>query len=188
MQCDRARPLLEDFVDGDIGREDAARLSDHLASCGGCQERLDRIRAAEAIFRGSAPPSPDPTLAQRIARSVEDGRAHADSGGAGVAAGLGLLAAAAALWIVLGPPDWKEGLSTAWLDGIRSLGSVPRELLSSGTIDLAASSGRQIASRIGGIGIVTRGGVLLLSLLVAAQILGNLLLLVPRRPRREEAR
>lgn len=42
---------LSAFMDGELGREDAARVEAHLGSCGECASYLSRIKSASSRFK-----------------------------------------------------------------------------------------------------------------------------------------
>ena len=48
MTCQEVLDLLEDFLDQDLGRDDAAAVSAHVATCSGCSGELalaERVRS-----------------------------------------------------------------------------------------------------------------------------------------------
>ena len=67
MSCERALPLLYDLIDGDIERDEAVWLAEHVAACGGCAGLLKELRAAESVYSRRIPVEPPPALAARIA-------------------------------------------------------------------------------------------------------------------------
>ena len=74
MSCERARPLLYDLIDREIGRDDAVWLAEHLASCPACAASLVQLRAAEELYVRQMPAEPPPDLAARVADAVWSGR------------------------------------------------------------------------------------------------------------------
>ncbi len=44
MECEKIRPLLEDFADGELVSPDKEALEEHLRTCSACQEELSAIR------------------------------------------------------------------------------------------------------------------------------------------------
>ena len=50
MDCDRATPLVHDFVDGILADAERSPLEEHLASCGDCADLADSLRSMAAAF------------------------------------------------------------------------------------------------------------------------------------------
>ncbi|HEY6361906.1 MAG TPA: anti-sigma factor, partial [Vicinamibacterales bacterium] len=64
LGCERARELLEGFVDGELAMADQVALESHLRWCRPCANRVDDMRLIGASMRlGSHPPAPDDTRA-----------------------------------------------------------------------------------------------------------------------------
>jgi len=57
--CSEFEALLEDSVSGEIGGQDAVRLSQHLKGCAGCREALEFVALTPRLLR-LAEPSADP--------------------------------------------------------------------------------------------------------------------------------
>src|ERR1700690_2140060 len=59
--CTEYEALLEDSVSGEIGGEEAARLTQHLRTCAGCRAALEGVAPSSRILRigePSAEPGP----------------------------------------------------------------------------------------------------------------------------------
>jgi anti-sigma factor (TIGR02949 family) len=54
MDCDRIRTLLDAYLDGELGRDDAKIVDRHLQHCRACRGRLDANRALSAGVRSHA--------------------------------------------------------------------------------------------------------------------------------------
>src|SRR5918993_2236150 len=50
MKCVACLPLLEEFFDGEVDDKTNGRMRDHLASCAGCAEAFDALRAEQEMF------------------------------------------------------------------------------------------------------------------------------------------
>src|SRR5918999_548615 len=50
MKCVDCLPLLEEFFDGEVDDKTNGRMRDHLASCAGCAEAFDALRAEQEMF------------------------------------------------------------------------------------------------------------------------------------------
>jgi hypothetical protein len=57
--CPEYEALLEDHLMGDLGGNDAKKLSNHLKTCAGCKAALDAATASARLLR-LAEPTPDP--------------------------------------------------------------------------------------------------------------------------------
>jgi anti-sigma factor RsiW len=126
IRCDDALPLLYDLVDGDIDRDGAVALADHLARCPACAAALAEIEGREALYRerlGAVAPA---RTSEEVANAVWNEGAvpvglAADRAPFAFALGT---AAAAALAAVGTSEVWGPHLES-WLDAARSsLGGV----------------------------------------------------------------
>lgn len=71
LECRRVRPLLQSYLDGQISREEAVRVSAHLDACRRCglaAETFREIKAGLARFAEE----PDRQTVQRLERFVEE--------------------------------------------------------------------------------------------------------------------
>jgi predicted anti-sigma-YlaC factor YlaD len=48
--CKQYEALLEDHLNGELGREDAKNISEHLAICGHCRRALEVAQSSTALF------------------------------------------------------------------------------------------------------------------------------------------
>jgi anti-sigma factor RsiW len=67
MQCDRARPLLPQLIDGALGPMRRLFVTRHLAHCAGCSAQLEELQSMQAAIRSNLPyHRAPPGLAARI--------------------------------------------------------------------------------------------------------------------------
>jgi anti-sigma factor RsiW len=57
--CTDYEALLEDSISGELGGEDAARLTQHMRSCAGCRAALEAVAPSSRLLR-MGEPSADP--------------------------------------------------------------------------------------------------------------------------------
>lgn len=184
MSCERALPFLYDLVDGDIEREDAIWLAEHVASCGGCAGLLTQLRAAETAYAKAIPVAPPAGLAARIADAVWEAAPARAPGGSWEPAAVFLLLAALIAAALLAADLGGSGATVA-----RGIGALPR-LRPNAVFDFGraiAAAVREITSRLPG----SAAGVEWMPLAAAAvalQIAGSAWLLGRRRAVKPEAR
>jgi anti-sigma factor (TIGR02949 family) len=53
FDCSRARLQLYEYLDGEMGQDDCARIREHLASCGQCLQEYDLDQMLKAVVRRS---------------------------------------------------------------------------------------------------------------------------------------
>ena len=53
MTCQELVELVTDYLEGALGREDAARFEEHVAACPGCEVYLEQVRSTIAVTRAS---------------------------------------------------------------------------------------------------------------------------------------
>ena len=51
MDCEKAIPLMHDFVDGDLDKDHAAQLHEHIAVCNQCRIHLHQLEKTDAFIR-----------------------------------------------------------------------------------------------------------------------------------------
>ena len=177
MSCDRALPLLYDLVDGDIERDDAVWLAEHVAACAGCAGLLRELRAAEAVYARQIAVDPPPALAARIAQA-----AWSDAAPKARVRSWEPVAAALLLVGLLGVSLLSGDFGVAAGPLTRVVGSLPR-FSQDAVLDLfagVAAAARGIASRLP----VLPAGVAAVPLVAAAvalQVIGSAWLLRRRR-------
>ena len=67
MQCDRARHLVPQLLDGEAGPLRRWFVTRHLAQCAACSAQLEELQAMQAALRTNLPyHRASPTLAARI--------------------------------------------------------------------------------------------------------------------------
>ncbi|MGH9746383.1 MAG: zf-HC2 domain-containing protein [Candidatus Acidiferrales bacterium] len=80
--CSEYEALLEDSVSGEIGGEDAARLTQHLRDCAGCRAALEAVAPSSRLLRMGEPVAdPGPAFARIVmARIRADKDVRAERG------------------------------------------------------------------------------------------------------------
>jgi hypothetical protein len=144
IRCEEALPLLYDLVDGDIDRDGAVALADHLARCRSCVAALSEIQGRETLYRerlGAVEPARTP---EEVAEAVwSEGavpvRLAADRAPFAFAAGT---AAAAGLALAGTSDVWGPRLF-AWVDAAGSAMSAGSALSA-----VAAARPAETAARI----------------------------------------
>jgi anti-sigma factor RsiW len=56
MTCQELVELVTDYLEGELGPEDAARFEAHVAACPGCAVYLDQVRTTIAVTRAAGDP------------------------------------------------------------------------------------------------------------------------------------
>jgi anti-sigma factor RsiW len=71
MQCDRARPLLPQLIDGALGLLRRLFVTRHLAHCAACSAQLEELQSMQATIRSNIPyHRAPPGLAARIGATL----------------------------------------------------------------------------------------------------------------------
>ena len=73
--CPEVRSASSDFLDGDMGRRERARIAFHLERCDLCRAFVNTLRATVDLLRSAPVPEPPEGLRQRIRDSLRDSRA-----------------------------------------------------------------------------------------------------------------
>jgi anti-sigma factor RsiW len=89
---------LSAYVDGELSREDAAAIGEHLVHCAACREELSRLEVVSETLESLEGAEADPYFARRLKRLAAEGRRRNWPGRVLVPAA----AAAAALSLVAG--------------------------------------------------------------------------------------
>lgn len=66
--CERARPLMPAYLDGELGGESAHDLRQHLMDCQACRTAAQGERALKRWFQAAAPVAVPAGFAARVAR------------------------------------------------------------------------------------------------------------------------
>lgn len=66
-ECHRVREVLQSFVDGELGDDDAAMVADHLAHCDRCGIEAELYEQVKESLRHLHQP-PDPAAIDRLRR------------------------------------------------------------------------------------------------------------------------
>ncbi|HEY6989688.1 MAG TPA: zf-HC2 domain-containing protein [Bryobacteraceae bacterium] len=74
MNCAEFESTLADYVDGTLDAGGRARLEAHMASCSGCREMFEDVRAATAFLARVPEVEPPDALITRIAYQAPTGR------------------------------------------------------------------------------------------------------------------
>ena len=53
--CPQYEPLLEEYIEGQIGERDRSIILSHLIDCGNCREALDAASGSQNLFRAAEP-------------------------------------------------------------------------------------------------------------------------------------
>lgn len=116
--CERIGPLLDAYHDGELGRLRRWRVRRHLTGCEPCRDELAALGGIGAWVRDSLDDAPDPDLwgelrwrlparpgpaVRERGEAMRTGPARAVFGMP--ALGAGVVAAALALLVLVGPPD-----------------------------------------------------------------------------------
>jgi anti-sigma factor RsiW len=65
IDCKSYRPLLEDFVDGEVEPGQLGNLQEHLRDCPECFARVEFMRRLQGVVRQAVPPETTPELLRR---------------------------------------------------------------------------------------------------------------------------
>ncbi len=65
IDCKSYRPLLEDFVDGEVEPGQLGGLQEHLRDCPECFARVEFMRRLQGVVRQAVPPETTPELLRR---------------------------------------------------------------------------------------------------------------------------
>ena len=68
--CPEVRAASSDFIDGDMGRRERARIAAHLENCAPCRAFVNTLRATVALLHSAPMPEPPEGLKQRIRDSL----------------------------------------------------------------------------------------------------------------------
>jgi anti-sigma factor RsiW len=78
LTCARVRVLLEAYVDGDLGRDDAlnaAAVREHLSGCADCRRQHAQATSLPFRLKALSSPAPRESLLSNVMRSVSPERA-----------------------------------------------------------------------------------------------------------------
>lgn len=114
--CERIGPLLDAYHDGELGRLRRWTLQRHLDGCAGCRRELEELAGVGAWVRDSMDAAPAPDVWSEIrwrlpasgSSAAPPARRHRRPGRAGFGfpvLGAGVVAAAIALLVLVGPPE-----------------------------------------------------------------------------------
>lgn len=74
MNCKEALPLIHEYVDGDLAREESVGLRDHLRQCTACASRLHAYEKTEALVRVLERPQTPSDLSASIMAALPPNR------------------------------------------------------------------------------------------------------------------
>lgn len=73
MKCEECTPLIEEYVDGELGAREAERLTAHLALCTQCAQEMDALRSEQEIYaRYQREVEVTPALWQAVRAQIEE--------------------------------------------------------------------------------------------------------------------
>jgi hypothetical protein len=73
MKCEECTPLIEEYVDGELGAREAERLTAHLALCAQCAQEADALRSEQEIYaRYQREVEVTPALWQAVRAQIEE--------------------------------------------------------------------------------------------------------------------
>ena len=55
MNCEEGRPLLEEYFDGELAGEAAARVAAHLSGCASCAALYESLGREQEFYTGAEP-------------------------------------------------------------------------------------------------------------------------------------
>ena len=70
LDCQQTREASSDYLDGDIGGRERARIARHLKGCAPCAAFMNTLRATIELLRASQVPNPPDGFKQRIRDSL----------------------------------------------------------------------------------------------------------------------
>jgi anti-sigma factor RsiW len=71
--CPAFEPLLEDYVEGQLGGVEANTLADHLKACAGCRAGLDdAVRGTRFLRTAESTPDPGPGFARLVMARIRE--------------------------------------------------------------------------------------------------------------------
>ena len=73
--CPEVRAGASDFLDGDMGRRESARIAAHLEKCGLCRAFVNTLRATVNLLRSTPTSEPPEGFKQRIRDRLKDSSA-----------------------------------------------------------------------------------------------------------------
>ena len=72
LDCGDVRAASSDFIDGDVGGRERARIAFHLERCGPCRSFINTLRATVNLLRSTPASEPPEGFKQRIRDSLGD--------------------------------------------------------------------------------------------------------------------
>ncbi len=73
MKCEECTPLIEEYLDGELGAREAERLTAHLALCAQCAQEADALRSEQEIYaRYQREVEVTPALWQAVRARIEE--------------------------------------------------------------------------------------------------------------------
>jgi anti-sigma factor (TIGR02949 family) len=70
MECDEVLREVEHYIHGELDRERAAQLADHLSACGPCLDRAEFQRRLRDIVREKCRSIPPERLVVRVQQAI----------------------------------------------------------------------------------------------------------------------
>jgi anti-sigma factor RsiW len=72
MNCNVAIVWMHDYIDGELPREDAVVLKEHLLSCPGCRNRFEQLEKTEALLASALAEPKEPMLAPETSAALTE--------------------------------------------------------------------------------------------------------------------
>jgi anti-sigma factor RsiW len=108
MRCEDAGRLLDAHADRELDATESRQVAAHVASCVLCAERLGRIERVQAQTRAVGRFAAPPGLERRIRNALAAESVPTDRWRVPAAFALGAACGALALFLMLGPPMWRQ--------------------------------------------------------------------------------
>ena len=72
MKCKELLDLMNDYVDGDLDREEFDTFRRHLLGCGPCEVVIDNVRHTIGVYKSGHPVEVPDALQQQLSRVLRE--------------------------------------------------------------------------------------------------------------------